>query len=48
VEGEVLLRTIYLSLDPYRRGRMDARPSYAPSVEVGQVMQGGTVSEVVE
>ena len=47
-EGEVLLRAIYLSLDPYQRGRMDAGPSYAPSVEVGQVMQGGTVSEVVE
>jgi len=47
-EGEVLLRTIYLSLDPYQRGRMDAGPSYAPSVEVGQVMEGGTVSEVVE
>jgi NADPH-dependent curcumin reductase len=47
-EGEALLRTIYLSLDPYMRGRMDAGPSYAPPVEVGQVMEGGTVSEVVE
>ena len=47
-EGEVLLRTIYLSLDPYQRGRMNAGPSYAPPVEVGQVMEGGTVSEVVE
>jgi NADPH-dependent curcumin reductase len=47
-EGEALLRTIYLSLDPYQRGRMNAGPSYAPPVEVGQVMQGGTVSEVVE
>jgi NADPH-dependent curcumin reductase len=47
-EGEVLLRTVYLSLDPYMRGRMNAGPSYAPPVEVGHVMQGGTVSEVVE
>jgi hypothetical protein len=47
-EGQVLLRTIYLSLDPYMRGRMNAGPSYAPPVEVGQVMQGGTISAVVE
>ncbi len=47
-EGEVLLGTIYLSLDPYMRGRMNAGPSYAPPVEVGQVMTGGTVSEVME
>ena len=47
-EGQVLLRTIYLSLDPYMRGRMNAGPSYAAPVEVGQVMEGGTVSEVVE
>ncbi len=47
-EGEVLLRTIYLSLDPYQRGRMNAGPSYAPPVEVGHVMEGGTVSEVVD
>lgn len=47
-EGEVLLRTIYLSLDPYMRGRMNAGPSYAPPVEVGQVMTGGTVSEAME
>jgi NADPH-dependent curcumin reductase CurA len=47
-EGQALLRTIYLSLDPYQRGRMNAGPSYAPPVEVGQVMEGGTVSEVLE
>src|SRR5579863_6224628 len=47
-EGQVLLRTLYLSLDPYMRGRMNAGPSYAPPVEVGGVMVGGTVSEVVE
>src|SRR5271167_4329274 len=47
-EDQVLLRTIYLSLDPYMRGRMNAGPSYAPPVEVGQVMEGGTISAVVE
>lgn len=46
--GRMLLRTIYLSLDPYMRGRMNAGPSYAPPVEVGEVMEGGTVNEVVE
>jgi NADPH-dependent curcumin reductase CurA len=46
--GQLLLRTIYLSLDPYMRGRMDAGPSYAPPVEIGAVMEGGTVSEVVK
>lgn len=47
-EGQVLLRTIYLSLDPYMRSRMSAAKSYAKSVEVGSVMEGGTVCEVVE
>jgi NADPH-dependent curcumin reductase CurA len=47
-EGEVLSRTIYLSLDPYMRGRMSGARSYARSVELGQVIVGGTVSEVVE
>ena len=45
-EGEVLLRTRYLSLDPYMRGRMNAGESYADRVELGEVMVGGTVSEV--
>jgi len=44
--GEVLVRTVYLSLDPYMRGRMNAGPSYAPPVEVGGVMEGGAVSVV--
>src|ERR1035437_9428598 len=47
-EGQVLLRTLYLSLDPYMRGRMNAGPSYAAPVEIDEVMEGGTVSEVVE
>lgn len=45
-EGQVLLRTIYLSLDPYMRGRMSDGPSYAPSVDLGAPMVGGTVSRV--
>lgn len=47
-DGQVLLRTLYLSLDPYMRGRMNAGPSYAPPVAIGRVMEGGTVSEVIE
>jgi NADPH-dependent curcumin reductase CurA len=45
--GEVLVRTIYLSLDPYMRGRMNEGPSYAKPVALGEVMTGGTVGEVV-
>jgi NADPH-dependent curcumin reductase len=45
--GEVLCRTIYLSLDPYMRGRIGEARSYAPSVDVGQVIVGGTVSQVL-
>ncbi|MGV8985915.1 MAG: NADP-dependent oxidoreductase [Cypionkella sp.] len=44
---QMLLRTEYLSLDPYMRGRMSDAPSYAAPVEVGGVMVGGTVSRVV-
>src|SRR5918996_148308 len=47
-EGQMLCRTIYLSLDPYMRGRMSAAKSYAQPVELGQVMVGGTVSRVVD
>src|SRR6187431_1148381 len=46
--GRMLLRTVYLSLDPYMRGRMNAGPSYARPVEVGEVMEGRAVAEVVE
>ncbi|PNF11027.1 NADP-dependent oxidoreductase [Enterobacter cancerogenus] len=45
-EGQVLLRTEWLSLDPYMRGRMSDAPSYSPPVEIGAVMVGGTVSRV--
>jgi NADPH-dependent curcumin reductase len=47
-EGEVLVRHHFLSLDPYMRGRMNDAKSYAAPQPVGQVMQGGTVGEVVE
>ena len=47
-EGAVLRRTIYLSLDPYMRGRMSDAESYAASVAIRQVMVGGTVSQVIE
>ena len=47
-DGDVLRRTIYLSLDPYMRGRMSDEPSYAASVAIGQPMVGHTVSQVIE
>jgi NADPH-dependent curcumin reductase len=46
-DGQVLLRTIWLSLDPYMRGRMSDGPSYATPVPVGGVMEAGTVNEVI-
>ena len=45
-EGQMLLRTVYLSLDPYMRGRMSDAPSYAPPVGIGELMVGSTVSRV--
>ncbi|MBS0366771.1 MAG: NADP-dependent oxidoreductase [Proteobacteria bacterium] len=44
--GQVLLRTRYLSLDPYMRGRMNDTPSYVPPIEVGAPMSGQTVSVI--
>src|SRR5664279_1209119 len=46
-EGQVLVRIHYLSLDPYMRGRMNDAKSYAQPLALNQVMQGGTVGEVV-
>jgi NADPH-dependent curcumin reductase CurA len=46
--GQVLLHTIYLSLDPYMRGRMNDGPSYAAPAQIDGVMPGGTVSRVIE
>jgi len=44
--GEMLVRTLYLSLDPYMRGRMNDGQSYAPPVKLGEVMVGGVVGQV--
>ncbi len=46
-DGEVLVRVIWLSLDPYMRGRMDDGPSYADPVPVGGIMEAQTVGEVM-
>ncbi len=47
-DGQVLVRHKYLSLDPYMRGRMDDKRSYAPPQKLNEVMIGGTAGEVVE
>jgi NADPH-dependent curcumin reductase CurA len=44
--GQILVRTLYLSLDPYMRGRMNDGQSYAPPVKLGEVMVGGVVGQV--
>jgi len=47
-DGEVLSRVVYLSVDPYMRGRMSGVRSYADPVNLGEVIVGGTVSKVIE
>jgi NADPH-dependent curcumin reductase CurA len=47
-DGQVLVRHHFMSLDPYMRGRMNESKSYAVPQPLGQVMQGGTVGEIVE
>ncbi len=47
-EDQVLLQTLFLSLDPYMRGRMNEGPSYAPPVALDAVMEGGTVARVLQ
>jgi NADPH-dependent curcumin reductase len=47
-DGQILLKTTYLSLDPYMRGRMNDAASYAPPVSVGGVMEGEVVAEIVQ
>jgi NADPH-dependent curcumin reductase len=47
-DGQVLLRTQYLSLDPYMRGRMNDAKSYATPVSIGGVMEGEVVAEILE
>ena len=46
-DGEIVVKAIYLSLDPYMRGRMREGKSYVPPVEIGAVMEGGVVAQVI-
>lgn len=46
--GQMLIRTIYLSLDPYMRGMMDNRKSYARLIQIGELMVAGTVGKVIQ
>ncbi|MHB8580835.1 MAG: NADP-dependent oxidoreductase [Ignavibacteriaceae bacterium] len=46
--GQVLIRTCYISVDPYMRGRMNDRKSYVPPYQLNEVMNGGVVGEVIE
>src|SRR5690606_3487115 len=47
-EGELLIRTIYLSVDPYMRGRMNGVKTYVDPFQLNEVLIGGVVGEVVE
>ena len=47
-EGQVLVRNLYISVDPYMRGRMKERKSYVPPFKLGKVLEGGAVGEVIE
>jgi NADPH-dependent curcumin reductase CurA len=47
-DGEVLVRTLYISVDPYLRGRMREGRSYIAPFEVGQVIESGAVGKVTE
>lgn len=47
-DGQLLVRNIFLSVDPYMRGRMNDTKSYVPPFQIGQVLQAGVVGEVVE
>src|SRR5271169_6252464 len=46
--GQVLVRNLYMSVDPYMRGRMNEGKSYVPPFGLGQPLEGGAVGEVVE
>ncbi len=48
IPGEILCRTLYLSIDPYMRIRMYEEETYAPPIDYGDVMVGATVGEIVE
>ena len=47
-DGEILVQNIYISVDPYMRGRMYDRKSYLPPFQLGQPLEGGSVGRVVE
>src|SRR5580765_3367289 len=47
-QGQFLVRNVFMSVDPYMRGRMMDRESYVPPFQVGQVLDGGSVGQVVE
>lgn len=47
-DGQVLVRNLYMSVDPYMRGRMNGKKSYVPPFELGKPMNGGAVGEIVE
>ena len=46
-QGQLLVRNIFMSVDPYMRGRMNKAKSYVPSFQVGEVLQAGVVGEVI-
>ena len=46
--GQVLVRNLWMSVDPYMRGRMSDRKSYAPSFEVGKPMEGRAIGQIVK
>jgi len=47
-DGEVLVRNLWMSVDPYMRGRMYDRPSYVPPFQIGEALHGGAVGEVLQ
>jgi NADPH-dependent curcumin reductase CurA len=47
-DQQVLVRNLFMSVDPYMRGRMNDRKSYVPPFEIGKVLDGGAVGEVIE
>src|SRR6476646_5844758 len=47
-DQQVLVRNLFMSVDPYMRGRMNARKSYVPAFELGKPLDGGAVGEVIE
>ena len=47
-DQEILVRNLFMSVDPYMRGRMNDGKSYVPPFELGQPLEGGAVGEVIE